>query len=159
MTDLDHLRRACLHAIANSDDVHTHVGAVLVQGGYYVLATNALPPGVRPTPERLGRPEKYRWIEHAERRAIYQAAANGVATKGATLYAPWSSCTDCARAIICAGIVEVVGLSSLRQATPIRWESEIRTAEAMLSEAGVGLRWLSGEVGVTIRFDGQDLSC
>jgi dCMP deaminase len=83
----------------------------------------------------------------------------GVATAGATLYCPWFACTDCARAIIQAGITEVVGLISLRNATPARWLLNVEMAEKMLEEAGVSQRLLAGSVGVTIRFDGRDFQC
>ena len=96
-------------------------------------------------------------IEHAERGAIYAAARQGTQTDNASLYCPWFACTDCVRAIIEAGIREVVGLVAVRQATPARWEQEIAMAEAMLREAGVGIRWLNERVGVTILFDGKEI--
>jgi len=45
---------------------------------------------------------------HAEQNAIVQAAANGVAIKGATLYCTMEPCIICAKMIINAGIVKVV---------------------------------------------------
>lgn len=157
-TDLDWLRLACHTAAEHSHDPHTQNGAVLVpRAGYIAAAANCLPRGIRRRQERLERPEKYRWIEHAERGAIYAAARQGTKTDDAVLYCPWFACTDCARAIIEAGIREVVGLVVVRQATPARWEHEIAVAEAMLREAGVGMRWLNERVGVTILFDGKEL--
>jgi deoxycytidylate deaminase len=64
---------------------------------------------------------------------------------------------DCARAIIIAGITEVVGHVKPRAATPERWTAQIVKAEAMLREANVGMRWLAEPLGVTIRFDGQEM--
>lgn len=158
MCEIDYLRQACLHAAKHSHDPRTHVGAVLVSGSTRVVAANTLPPGVAATNARLSPPHKYRYMEHAERRAIYTAAAAGISTRGSKLYAPWFSCADCARGIICAGISEVVGLSSLRAATPERWEADIVEAEKMLQEAGVATRWLSGTVGATIRFDDKEIA-
>jgi dCMP deaminase len=45
---------------------------------------------------------------HAEENAIIQAAAHGVAVKGATLYCTLCPCSYCAKSIINAGIREVV---------------------------------------------------
>lgn len=45
---------------------------------------------------------------HAEENAIIQAAVHGVAIRGGTLYCTLCPCQFCARAIINAGIVEVV---------------------------------------------------
>lgn len=45
---------------------------------------------------------------HAEQNALIQASYHGVSTKGTTLYSTVAPCTACAKAIINAGIVEVV---------------------------------------------------
>lgn len=159
MHELEYLRQACQIARRESHDPRTHVGAILVsRRGIRVHAANQLPPGVFRTLARLEPPLKYAYMEHAERAAIYAAAAAGICTHGATLYAPWFSCADCARGIICAGIKEVVGLASLRAATPERWERDIAMAEQMMNEAGVATRWLAGTVGESIRFDDKDIS-
>jgi deoxycytidylate deaminase len=75
------------------------------------------------------------------------------------MYAPWFSCTDCARGIILAGVRQVVGLVRLREATPERWRHNLDTADRMLMAAGVGLRWVNDSVGVTIIFDGRAMEC
>ncbi len=129
-----------------------------VTGAYVCMAVNGFPAGVERTPERLERPAKYAYMEHAERGAIYRAARIGTPTAGATLYCPWFACVDCARAIIVAGIREVVGHVLPRSKTPERWRESIATAEGMLREARVGMRWLAEPLGVTIRFDGEEMS-
>jgi dCMP deaminase len=70
---------------------------------------------------------------HAEENAIVQAAANGVAIRGGTLYCTLSPCSYCAKSIINAGIVEVVyaGTYSLSPVTA-----------ALFKEAHVKLRQL-----------------
>lgn len=159
MTDLEHLREACRHAAAHSHDPNTQNAAVLVTERHLIYAANCFPPGVVRHEHRLVAPLKYDFVEHAERAAIYRASALGAKTAGATLYCPWFACTDCARAIIQAGIREVVGLVAMRNATPARWLLNVETAERMLEEAGVSQRLLAGSVGVTIRFDGRDFPC
>ena len=158
MTDIDYLREACRYAVQHSDDWYTNNGAVLVTNRSIVYSANVAPLGVS-LAGRSDRPLKYAYYEHAERAVIYKAAATGTPTAGATLYCPWFACTDCARAIIMAGIREVVGLMAHRQATPARWIENLWLAEGMMTEAGVGMRWLSGPVGVTMRFDGRDFPC
>jgi dCMP deaminase len=152
MNETDYLREALRYARAVSHDTNTQVGAVLVAGKRLVY-------GVNRAACRIDGASKYQITEHAERAAIYKAAAVGVATAGATMYAPWFACTDCARGIILSGIREVVGLVSLRQATPQRWVENLELADEMLSRGGVNTRWLNETVGVTIRFDGRDFSC
>jgi dCMP deaminase len=156
---LEWLRIAAQEAASGSDDPHTQNGAVLVPAtaSYVCIGVNRVPSGVWAAPGRLRRPEKYGYIEHAERAAIYAAARVGTPTLGATLYCPWFSCMDCARAIIMAGISEVVGHVRPRAATPDRWTEQIVKAEAMLVEARVNIRWLAGPLGVTIRFNGEEM--
>lgn len=48
---------------------------------------------------------------HAEMNALIQAALHGVSTKGATAYITNMSCTNCAKALITAGIKRVVVFS------------------------------------------------
>jgi dCMP deaminase len=155
MTELAILREALRHGAAFSHDERTQVGAVLVTRRQMLYAANIVPPGVARNPEA----DKYAIIEHAERAVIYKAAAAGVPTAGAKLYAPWFACPDCARAIILAGIVEVVGLASLAAATPERWRQKIADATRMLEQAGVSTRWLAGAVGAKIIFNGEVMEC
>ena len=159
MNEIDYLRQACQFASISSHDSRTQNGAVLVTKTRTICAVNAFPIGVKFTPQRGEAPQKYLFIEHAERAAIYRAAALGVATAGASLYCPWFACCDCARAIIMAGITEVVGLVSLRNATPERWQDNIKLAERMLTEAGVGQRLLAVELGEYLWFDGRYTKC
>jgi dCMP deaminase len=151
MSDSEILREALRHARGNSHDPWTQVGAILVCGKKIIYAAN----------RRVSKSQadKRIAIEHAERAAIYKAAAAGTPTAGSVLYAPWFACTDCARGIILAGVRTVVGLAVLREATPQRWVENLDSADRMLQEAGVSLRWVGGRVGATILFDGEEFQC
>ena len=143
-----------------SDDPSTRNGAILVPAGTAfdtVVAWNGIPKPLEVRDERLQRPLKHRYVEHAERAVIYRAALTGTPTLGARLYCPWFACADCARAIICAGIIEVVGSVQARNATPARWLDEVIAGEELLREAGVGMRWLAGPLGVRVLFDGREV--
>jgi dCMP deaminase len=154
------LREAVRHAEAFSDDPRTHVGAILLsRDGRTVAAANQITRGIHRDPARLTGEQKYRYVEHAERSAIYLAARSGIPTDGATLFCTWYACLDCARGIILAGVREVVGISCLRQATPTRWEDEIASAERILAEAGVSRRWICDPLGEQILFDGRIVAC
>lgn len=159
MSDIDFLRAAAIHAATGSHDPHTQNGAIVVspKAGLLACAANALPAGITPTPHRLERPGKYDVMEHAERAAIYKAAALGLPTAGGRMYCLWFACPDCARAIICAGIKEVVGTALCRTATPDRWLGAVLAGERLLEEAGVGMRWVAEPLGVEIQFDGRGL--
>lgn len=94
-----------------SKDVNTQIGVVIVGKDKEIISTgyNSFPRGINDDiSRRQERPEKYYWFEHAERNAIYNAARIGVSTKGSTMYLSCGiPCSDCARAIINAGIVRI----------------------------------------------------
>lgn len=99
----------CDHVASWSEDRDFQVGAVIVGPGHEVRATgyNGLPRGVADKDDsRFDRAsgEKFFWIEHAERNAIYNAARAGVSLAGCTIYVNRFPCADCARAIIQSGI-------------------------------------------------------
>lgn len=105
-------RSLCDHVAAWSEDCDFKVGCVIVGPGHTVLSLgwNGLPRGVEAhDPMRLDRQsgEKFHWVEHAERNTIYNAARNGVALQGASLYVNRFPCADCARAIAQSGIAAV----------------------------------------------------
>ncbi len=134
-----------------SKDEHTHVGSVIVDSDNILVSTgyNSLPRGVEPDPNRtrLSRDggEKYFWVEHAERNAIYNAARRGINLKGCKLYVPWTPCNDCARGIIQSGISEVVihqnGQDFYDELTNSKWTDAYERTYAMFRESGVKLRF------------------
>ncbi len=96
-----------------SKDRGRKVGAVIVGPDNEVRSTgfNGIPRGVDDDVEErhdAASGEKYLWVSHAERNAIYNAALLGVSTKGCTIYVPWYPCIDCAKAIVQAGIGRIV---------------------------------------------------
>ena len=129
-----------------SPDPSTQNGSALHVGDIVLLDHNRFPDNVEITPERLERPLKYQYIEHAERNAVYAAAKRGHALEGETLYVPWFACSDCARAIIQAGIAEVVGHQRMFDETPDRWKGSIKEAMTMLREKGVKTTLVTGEL-------------
>jgi dCMP deaminase len=158
MTDFDFLKKAYEIASTWSTDPSTQNGAVLVRDGLVVASgANHFPSGVVYSPDRWERPAKYQYVEHAERNVIYDAASRGVATAGTVMYCPWYACSDCARAIIQAGVVEVVGHDTELHKRSPHWQDSIRVAYQMLEEAGVKMRHAAGYFGVVIRFNGEEV--
>jgi len=112
--------------------------AVIIDDRNVVLAIgwNGFPRGVNDdVDERHQRPEKYLWTEHAERNAIYNAAANGYSCRGCTMYLPWYPCAACARAIVQSGISKIVCVEP-------NWDDEIwakdfAVSKKMFEEANV----------------------
>lgn len=124
-----------------SKDPNTKFGCVIVGPDNEIRSTgyNSLCRGVEAKPERLERPEKYLWIEHCDRNAIYNAARVGIPLNGCTMYLPALPCLDCSRGIIQCGI-KVLKYSKEGQE---KWDSKKYNKELaeksleMLKEAGV----------------------
>lgn len=147
-----------LQEALNSDDPSTQNGAVLVSPKLEEIIAygyNVFPDGIARSEKRWERPQKYSYIEHAERNSIYYAARNGVKTEGVIMYCPWFACDNCARGIINAGIVEVVGLNTQVDDTHTRWDESVRIGLEMLEEKGVKMRYLDHKFGITLRRNGQ----
>lgn len=153
----EYLKMAYRLAAHNSPDPSTQNAALLINGSGLLMAqgVNEFPPGVQYTEERWQRPLKYSYIEHAERNCIYAAAKKGVKTKGMTLICPFFACADCARAIVCAGIREVIGHDHPLQKDNPRWKESVLIGDQILTEGGVKFTRIKAELGVPFRYNEQ----
>ena len=128
-----------------SKDESTQVGAVVSGIDNEVLTTgyNSFPRGLDDSlSERQERPEKYFWIEHAERNAIYNAARVGVSLKGSTIYLTSGlPCMDCARGIVQSGIKKVMCKTVCTTKNKERWVESQNKAVKLLEECGVILEY------------------
>lgn len=157
------LQKAYEHANATSPDPSTKNGSILVSLHHGILSygVNRFPDGIAETQSRLtDKTTKYRMVVHAENGAIFNAARNGNATRGANLYCPFYSCCECAKAIIQAGITKVIGHAQLMALAGDHtiWVENIVNAWEMFAEAGVQCCLYDGEIGVITRFNGQDIA-
>jgi dCMP deaminase len=124
-----------------SKDESTQIGAVVVGEGKNILSTgyNSFPRGLDDSlKERQERPEKYFWIEHAERNAIYNAALEGVSLKNSTIYLTSGlPCMDCARGIVNSGIKVVWCKRVCTTKNKEKWEESQRKSLQLLNECGI----------------------
>jgi dCMP deaminase len=125
-----------------SHDPHTKTACMVVSRWMrlvIVQAVNRTPTGVRVTPERIERPEKYFWLGHAEETVFHTAARFGKRLKKKTMYVNWYPCGPCARGVVNSGIARLV---CDKQRTEERWHDPKWTADfervkTLLQEAGV----------------------
>jgi dCMP deaminase len=137
-----------------SKDPSTKVGCIIVNQDNVILSTgfNGFPRGINENDmSRWKRPEKYYWIEHAERNAIFNAARVGVSLNGAKAYLNWEPkpCADCTRALIQAGVREVIGPNRAFSGKGAGVHYSIDHAEEMLAEAGVFVRTLQMDIALS----------
>lgn len=121
----------------DSPDPSTQCGAAVytAEGNFLAGACNTFTKGVKPTQERLTRPLKYSFIEHAERGAIFASCFMSESPK--IMVAPWAACTDCARAIIQSGIEVLIRHKQASDRSPARWIESIDFADKLLVDGGV----------------------
>lgn len=126
-----------------SKDTNTKVGAVVVDKDKIVLSMgyNGFPRGCDDKIEsRYEKPAKYLYTEHAERNCVYHAARHGVSLKDCTIHCTMFPCCDCARAIIQAGITEVVAPEP--DVNHEKWGESFRVSLLMFEESNVNVKFI-----------------
>ena len=125
-----------------SHDPGTKVGCVLV------LEKRILSVGFNGFPQNLSdslelykdREYKLAVTVHAEANAILNAAKNGAKTQFCTAYVTFPPCSQCAAALIQAGVSKVVCPDPAN--APERWKASFELANEMLFQAGVTVLYL-----------------
>lgn len=126
-----------------SKDPGTKVGCVLVNERR-ILSTgyNGFPATISDDLERyIDRDFKLSITVHAEANAILNAAKNGTKVEGSTLYVTFPPCSQCASAVIQAGVAKVVCPDPA--SAPERWRSNFIAANNLFYEAGVQVLYYS----------------
>ncbi len=131
-----------------STNPSTQNGAVLVddEGNVILSAVNSFPDKVAETEERQTKPLRHKFSVHAERNVIFRAARLGIKTEGLIMVCPWAACSDCAQAIIQAGLKRLVTHKQALDRSG-HWKEDIELALSMLREAGVELIIFDGKIG------------
>ena len=135
----DYFMGVAVLAAQRSKDPSTQVGACIVDANNRIISTgyNGFPQGCSDDDFPWNRDEtkgdtKYPFVVHAELNAILNAA--GKPLFGSRLYVALFPCNECAKAIIQAGVKEVIYLSDKYNGTP-----SVNASKRMLTAAGVTL--------------------
>ncbi len=141
-------------AAASLSKDNTQIGAAILGPNFEVrsIGYNGFPRGVNDDiRERHERPLKYKYSEHAERNAIYNAARVGTPIDGCqmVLFGPICSCTDCTRAMIQVGIKRLIWcVKDGYDPTYNKWTEEEVISRQMMEEAGVEIILISTNLEV-----------
>ena len=125
-----------------SKDPSTQVGAVIVDENNRLVSVgyNGFPIGIEDNQRLFDREEKYDIIVHAEVNALMFANKS---VEGCTLYTwPFQPCSRCAGLIIQSGVKRVVSVVHSDE----RWKKNFQLSSKLLSEAGIELEIMNGEV-------------
>lgn len=122
-----------------SKDPSKKVGAVILAPEsmqMLSLGYNGMPRKVREDKmHRWERPLKYKYVEHAERNALYNAVRHGTALEGSIAVVSMYPCCDCARGLIQSGIKMIITKDP--QWNHERWGEDFRISKEMFEEAGI----------------------
>ncbi len=134
----EYFMSVALLAAMRSKDPNTQVGACIVGEDNRIISTgyNGFPRGCSDDEfpwDREGEETKYPYVVHAELNAILNAGGRSLA--GARVYVGLFPCNECAKAIIQAGIKEVIYLSDKYAGTPANNASKrmLRAAKVKLT--------------------------
>lgn len=105
-----HFMHMCFTANERSFDPSSKCGCVVTDQDGAILSTGYNGPVRGEIDENvpLTRPEKYDFMEHSERNAIYSAAKHGTALNESIFYVTGLPCLECIRGIIQVGAKKVV---------------------------------------------------
>lgn len=139
-----------------SKDPSTQVGACIVNADNRIVSVgyNGFPRGCSDEDfpwERSADNQndtKYPFVCHAELNAILNS--NGIGVKGARIYVALFPCNECAKAIIQAGITEVIYISDKYAETDAN-----KASRRMLESAGVKLTRFSSDKKIKFDFDAE----
>lgn len=93
-----------------SPDLETQVGAIMLSAEGRIIASslNGFLRGAPDDKLPATRPDKYQFIQHAERNMLYNCAYEGVRTKDTTIVCTLSPCLDCLRACFQSGVKRII---------------------------------------------------
>jgi len=140
--------------IANifSKDPSTKVGSVFMNPcTYHILSIgyNGMPRGINETDiKKWERPQKYKYVEHAERNGIYNATNSGTSLCNSICVVSMFPCADCARGLIQVGCKMIIApnITEVFETSPDlgeRWRNEWTISMEMLREAKINIMVIS----------------
>ncbi len=141
-----------------SKDPNTQVGACIVNDDNRIVSVgyNGFPRGCSdedfPWERSADRQNdtKYPFVCHAELNAILNS--NGIGVKGSRIYVALFPCNECAKAIIQAGIKEIIYISDKYRNT-----ENTLASKRMLAAAGVKLTEFKSKKRLEIDFEAENI--
>lgn len=93
-----------------SPDAETQVGAIMLSWDGRVIASsyNGFLRGADDETLPNTRPEKYQYMQHAERNMLYNCSYEGIQTRNTTVVCTLSPCVECLRACYQSGVSCIV---------------------------------------------------
>jgi dCMP deaminase len=127
-----------------SKDRHKKVCSFFIAPESYQMLSagyNGMPRGINENiEERWERPEKYKYIVHAETNGIFNACRNGVSLKDSICVVTMFPCSNCTKALIQVGVAEIVTIEPDFEHE--RWGEDFKFSYDMLKEAKIDINYV-----------------
>ena len=127
-----------------SKDPNKKVCALFVSpNSHQILSSgyNGMPRGINDTDKRWERPEKYKYVVHAETNGIYNACRNGVSLEDSICFITMFPCSNCTKALIQVGVKKII--TKKPRFEHERWGDDYKYSTEMLDEAGIHIKYLN----------------
>lgn len=125
-----------------SKDSSSKVGALFIaKDSMQILSTgyNGMPRGFdENVSTRWERPNKYLYVEHAERNGIYNACRNGVSLNNSICIITMFPCADCMRGLIQSGVTHIITVEPDGE----RWMEHAKIALEMANECSIDITYV-----------------
>lgn len=121
-----------------SKDQHKQVGCILLDPDTLFIKSsgyNGFPINIQDDPERWQKENKSMYVQHAEMNAICSAARHGTPLDKSLCIVTYHPCSTCAKALIQAGIKQIITLPP--DYTHPRWGNEFERATNLFKEANI----------------------
>ncbi len=147
-------------AASKSKDPRTKIGAVLVKQNRIISeGYNGLPQKVCDAPFRLERPLKYSYVVHGEHNAVLSCARFGISAQYSTCYTQGIPCCDCMKALIQAGVNNIVVHKQWPNLTHSeQWVKSVEISKEMADEAGIIIEVYDQDLKLNGWLDGKEIA-
>jgi dCMP deaminase len=96
--------------------------------------------GIEESNQRWERPEKYKYVVHAEANGIFNACRNGVSLKDSICIVTLFPCSNCTKGLIQVGVKEII--TKEPDFEHERWGDDFKYSLEMIKEVGIDLNYI-----------------
>lgn len=137
------LKLAEFQANLFSKDPSTKVCALFIAPeSLQILSTgyNGFCRGIEESNQRWERPEKYKYVVHAESNGIFNACRNGVSLKDSICIVTLFPCSNCTKGLIQVGVKSII--TKEPDFEHERWGDDFKYSLEMIKEVGIELNYI-----------------
>jgi len=137
------LKLAEFQANLFSKDPSTKVCALFIAPeSLQILSTgyNGFCRGIEESNQRWERPEKYKYVVHAEANGIFNACRNGVSLKDSICIVTLFPCSNCTKGLIQVGVKSII--TKEPDFEHERWGDDFKYSLEMIKEVGIELNYI-----------------